>query len=82
MPGILWSVLVVGGMITIGSSCLIGSENVLLHFVLIIALSLLIALALVAIADIDRPYQGSIHVDPTAFQRAQESILRPNSAPQ
>jgi hypothetical protein len=82
MPGILWGVLVVGGMITIGSSCLIGSENVLLHFVLIIALSLLIALALVAIADIDRPYQGSIHVDPTAFQRAQESILRPTPAPQ
>ena len=35
MPNILWGVLVMGGMITIASSCLIGSENVALHFVLI-----------------------------------------------
>ena len=52
-----------GGMITIASSCLIGSENVPLHFVLIISLSLLVSLALVAIGDIDRPFQGSVHVD-------------------
>jgi hypothetical protein len=79
MPGVLWGVLVMGGMITIASSCLIGSENVPLHFVLIIALSLLISLALVAIGDIDRPFQGSVHVSPYAFQRAQETILRPDA---
>jgi hypothetical protein len=78
MPNILWGVLVMGGIITIGSSCLIGSENVPLHFVLIIALSLLVSLALVAIGDIDRPFQGSVHVSPNAFQRAQETILNPN----
>ncbi|MGB8481820.1 MAG: DUF4239 domain-containing protein [Acidobacteriaceae bacterium] len=78
MPSILWGVLVMGGIITIASSCLIGSENVPLHFVLIIALSLLISLALVAIGDIDRPFQGSVHVSPSAFQRAQETILKPD----
>jgi hypothetical protein len=77
MPDILWGVLVMGGMITIASSCLIGSENVPLHFVLIIALSLLISLALVAIGDIDRPFQGSVHVSPSAFQQAEDSMMRP-----
>jgi len=78
MPSILWGVLVMGGIITIASSCLIGSENVPLHFVLIIALSLLISLALVAIGDIDRPFQGSVHVSPSAFLRAQDTILHPD----
>jgi hypothetical protein len=77
MPTILWAVLVMGGMITIASSCLIGSENVSLHFALIIALSLLVSLALVAIGDIDRPFQGAVHVSPYAFQRAQDTMTRP-----
>ncbi len=77
MPDILWGVLVMGGIITIASSCLIGSENVPLHFVLIISLSLLVSLALVAIGDIDRPFQGSVHVTPTAFQQAQETLMMP-----
>jgi hypothetical protein len=77
MPTILWSVLVIGGMITIASACLIGSENVALHFVLIVALSLLVSLALVAIGDIDRPFQGSVHVSTYAFQRAQDTMTQP-----
>lgn len=38
------------------------------------ALSLLIALVLVAIADIDRPFQGSVHVNDMAFRRAQQNM--------
>lgn len=77
MPAILWAVLVMGGMITLASACLIGSENVALHFALIIALSLLVSLALIAIADIDRPFQGAVHCSPYAFQRAQDSMTQP-----
>ena len=82
MPTILWAVMVIGGMITIGSCCLIGSENFPLHFALIFATSLLISLALIAIGDIDRPFQGSVHVSPYAFVRAQETMLSPGTNPQ
>lgn len=81
MPTILWAVLVIGGMITIAACCLIGSENVALHYTLILALSLLISLSLVAIADIDRPFQGGVHVDPYAFVRAQQTIMHPVMIP-
>jgi hypothetical protein len=77
MPAILWTVLVIGGIITIASSCLIGSENAALHFSLIVASSLLISLALIAIADIDRPFQGSVHVSSRAFLRAQQAMREP-----
>lgn len=77
MPTILWTVLVVGGMITIASCCMIGTENRLLHYALIFALSLLISLSLVAIGDIDRPFQGSVHVSPRAFLRAHDTMVEP-----
>lgn len=81
MPTILWAVLVMGGLITVASCGLIGSENVTLHFALIFALSLLISLALVAVGDIDQPFRGSVHVAPNAFIRAQETMLQPGLVP-
>lgn len=81
MPTILWTVLVIGGMITIAACCLIGSENVALHYTLILALSLLISLALVAIADIDRSFQGGVHVSSYAFVRAQQTMMHPAIIP-
>jgi uncharacterized protein YeaO (DUF488 family) len=65
LPGILWAILIIGGLITIGSSCLFATENFRLHFILVFSLSLMVSLVLVAIADIDRPFQGSVHVEPT-----------------
>lgn len=71
LPGVLWFVLIAGGALSIMSSCMFGSESSWLHGLQVFAFSLLIALALVAIADIDRPYQGSVHVADTPFRRAQ-----------
>ena len=71
LPTVLWFVLIVGGAVTIMSSCMFGSRNALLHATQVLAFSVLIALVLVAIGDIDRPFQGSVHVSNSAFIRAQ-----------
>jgi len=71
LPAVLWFVLTIGGMVTIMSSCMFGAESSLLHGLQVLAFSLLIALVLVAIADINRPYQGTVHVSDAAFRRAQ-----------
>ncbi len=71
IPAVLWFVLIVGGAVTIMSSCMFGSANALLHAAQVFAFSMLIALVLIAIADIDRPFQGSVHVSNAAFIRAQ-----------
>jgi hypothetical protein len=71
IPGVLWFVLLVGGVVTIGSSCLFGASNGPLHYIQVAALTLLISLVLVAVADINRPFQGSVHVSDFAFRRAQ-----------
>ena len=74
LPPVLWCVLVVGGCLTIASACMFGSANALLHALQLSAFSLLVALVLIAIADIYRPFQGSVHVSDAAFTRAQENM--------
>jgi len=71
LPTVLWFVLIIGGGLTVMSSCTFGSTNLWLHALQVFAFSLLISLVLAAIADIDRPFQGSVHVSDSAFRRAQ-----------
>jgi hypothetical protein len=77
LPGVLWWVLMVGGTLTIASCCMFGSESSMLHALQVFAFTLLIVLCLVAIADINRPFQGAIHVDDYAFRRAQINMSTP-----
>jgi hypothetical protein len=77
LPTVLWCVLLVGGAVTVASSCLFGSANTGLHALQVFAFSLLISLGLVAIADIHRPFQGAVHVSDYAFRRAQQNMQSP-----
>lgn len=70
LPSVLWTVLVVGAVITIMSSCLFGSEYPALHILQVVTLALLLSLSLVAIADINQPFRGTVHVSPTGFENA------------
>ena len=72
LPGVLWCVLLVGGALTIFSSCMFGAESARLHGMQVFAFALLVALCLVAIADINRPYQGGVHISDLAFRRAEQ----------
>lgn len=70
LPGILWLVLIAGGIITVAASCFFGVPSFRFHLLQVIVLSFLISLVLVAIADIDRPYQGDVKVSPEGFEFA------------
>ena len=72
LPSVLWCVLLVGGLLTIFSACLFGSESRALQTVQVFSFALLIALSLVAIADIHRPFRGLVHVQDYPFRRAQQ----------
>jgi hypothetical protein len=70
LPFILWAVLIAGGIITVAASCFFGVPNFRFHMLQVLMLSFLISLVLVAIADIDRPYQGVVKVVPEGFMYA------------
>jgi hypothetical protein len=77
LPMVLWWLLILGGGVTVASSSLFGSGNKGLHALQVFAFSVLIAIALVAIGDINRPFQGSVHVSNYAFIRAQQNMAGP-----
>jgi hypothetical protein len=74
LPGIFWCVLIVGGLLTIASVGMFGSRNIRLHVFQVLSLTLLITLAMLAIADLDRPFAGWVHIDSYPFQRAQTNM--------
>jgi hypothetical protein len=77
LPAMLWAVLIVGGIVTVGSTCLFGVENFKLHVVQVFEISFLLSLILVAIASINSPYQGDVHVTPEAFRYALDTMNEP-----
>lgn len=70
VPLLLWVLLVLGGGATIVSSCILGNDKKWLHYCQVGALTFVIVTALVAIADLARPYQGTVAIEPTAFTRS------------
>ncbi len=74
LPFILWAVLIIGGIITVVSSCFFGVANFRIHLLQVFMLSFLISLVLVAIANIDRPYQGPVRVTPEGFRYALNTL--------
>jgi len=74
LPGILWAVLIAGGIITVASSCFFGVPNFRFHLLQVLVLSFLIALVLVAVADLDQPYQGVVRVAPEGFTFAARAL--------
>jgi Protein of unknown function (DUF4239) len=74
LPAIFWSVLLVGAFLTIGSASLFGSANARLHTLQVFCFTLLITLVLLAIADVNLPFRGWVHIDNYAFVRAQQNM--------
>jgi len=74
LPTIFWGVLIIGGALTIASASLFGATNARLHALQVFGFTLLITLVLLAIADVNLPFRGWVHVDNFAFIRAQENM--------
>lgn len=74
LPAILWAVLIIGGVITVAAACFFGVPSFRFHVLQVAVLSFLISLVLVAIGDIDRPYQGAVTVQPEGFSFSRDMI--------
>jgi len=63
----MWSVMIVGAIITIGFSFLFGMENLWAQSFMVASLAGIITLVLLLIVALDHPYAGIITVTPEAF---------------
>jgi hypothetical protein len=72
LPGILWVVLIGGGVVTVCFTYLFGLKNNWAHALMVAALTLVICGILFTIGTLDHPFAGQAEIQPTAF----EEVLR------
>jgi uncharacterized membrane protein YdcZ (DUF606 family) len=74
LPSIFWWMLLTGGVLTVLSVSMFGSAKPRLHALQVFSLTLLVTLVMLAIADVDRPFRGWVHISSYAFERAQATM--------
>jgi len=68
IPAVLWAVLVLGGIITVGFTYLFGLQNTWSHRLMVAAVAGLIALVLFTVGSLEYPFSGGTRVGPEAFE--------------
>jgi Protein of unknown function (DUF4239) len=74
LPLMMWVVLLFGAVIVIAASCLLGNEKQSIHCFHVISLTVLITVTLLAISDLDRPFDGATRIDPGAFRLVMDNM--------
>jgi hypothetical protein len=74
VPGLMWGVLLVTGIITIGFSFFFGTQNSSAQALMIAALSATIGFVLFLIWALNHPFVGLVRVEPAPFHQLWNSI--------
>lgn len=69
LPPLLWAAVLFGGLIIIGFSYLFGTPTAFVASLMVGALAGMIAVTIVAIAALDRPFDGAVRILPDAFEQ-------------
>ena len=67
VPGVLWSVLVFGGIAAIGFTYLFGLESTWAHRLMVVTLAAVIGLVLFTVAALGHPFEGGARIGTSAF---------------
>jgi hypothetical protein len=81
LSGLIWLVLVAGGVITVSFTFLFGVESERLHQVMVALVAAMIGLNLFLIAALDRPFTGDLQVSPEPFALVEEALEIPVHGP-
>jgi hypothetical protein len=74
VPGLLWAVLFVGAVVTVGFTFFFGTDNLPAQSVMTGALAFLIFSGLLVIVTIDKPFAGTVRIHPEAIVRVLEQV--------
>jgi len=68
IPGILWSVLIFGGIAAVGFTYLFGLESTWAHRLMVVTLAAVIGLVLFTIGAMGHPFSGGARIGPGFFE--------------
>ncbi|MGE0042931.1 MAG: DUF4239 domain-containing protein [Vicinamibacterales bacterium] len=69
VPSVLWIAIIGGGLLTVGFTCLFGTENVKAHAVMVVLLAALIGLVVYVTVELDHPFVGTVSIQPEGCDR-------------
>lgn len=81
LPTVLWVVLLIGAVATIGFSYFFGARSVRLQAVMVAIFTSAIALFFFVIAALDTPFSGAGWVSPEPFKRALHTMIHVAAPP-
>jgi hypothetical protein len=67
IPGVLWSVLIFGGVAAVGFTYLFGLQNTWAHRLMVVTLAAVIGLVLFTIGALEHPFSGGARIGTGAF---------------
>jgi hypothetical protein len=67
VPGILWSVLIFGGVAAVGFTYLFGLESTWAHRLMVVTLAAVIGLVLFTVGALGHPFEGGARIGTGAF---------------
>jgi hypothetical protein len=67
IPGVLWAVLIFGGIAVVGFTYLFGLENTWAHRLMVVTLAAVIGLVLFTIGALEHPFSGGARIGTGAF---------------
>ena len=68
LPGILWIVLIVGGVAVVGFTHLFGLENTQVHRPMVATLAMIITLVLFTVGALEYPFSGSARIGTGTYE--------------
>ena len=68
VPGVLWSVLIFGGIVAVGFTYLFGLENTWAHRLMVGTLAAVIGLVLFTVGAMEHPFSGGARISTGAFE--------------
>ncbi|WP_143436599.1 bestrophin-like domain [Hymenobacter crusticola] len=75
VPGVLWSVVLLGAIATLGFSYLFSVKSFRLHATMTGLLAAMVGLLIFLIVALDHPYWGEVSVTPEAYQRVLSKVM-------
>lgn len=79
VPAVLWLVLIVGGVITLGYPAFFAASNLVAQILMTASLAVLVAMALLLGLAFDFPFTGNPHISPAPFDEALDQMVAPGT---
>ena len=75
MPSSLWSLVILGGLITLTVTLFFDTPSLRMHVWMTILLSVLLGLMIFLIGTLDNPFRGKVSVGPGSLERVYKQVM-------